>query len=54
MTLPDFSYHLAKRKKEIKRMRAKGRLSCEHAFEMDGGPCIHCGKTWIEINESKV
>jgi hypothetical protein len=23
---------------------------CKHEFELDGGPCIHCGLTWIEIN----
>jgi len=25
---------------------------CKHEFELDGGPCIHCHQTWIEINDS--
>ena len=27
--------------------------NCKHKFELDGGPCTHCGLTWIQINEIK-
>lgn len=23
---------------------------CNHEFEVDGGPCIYCGWTWLDIN----
>ena len=25
----------------------------KHVFESDGGECVHCGKTWVEIYDSK-
>ncbi len=25
--------------------------SCKHEFKLDGGPCIYCRKTFLEINE---
>lgn len=27
---------------------------CKHKFELDGGPCIKCRKTWVEAMDEDV
>ncbi len=40
-------------RKDLSSKGAMKNIDCEHAFETDGGPCTHCGKTWIEIQDGE-